>query len=1366
MPSVLPRILLLFLLPLNLISQLTESPRVVKPASAAGLRFTENLGQWDEKILYRAQLDGGAVYLEKDRLTYSFYDKVKYRKLHAGKADPNDKNPFEIRFHCYQVKFLSSAGIQNAEKNDAGQDYENFYLGNDPARWRSLVRNYRCLQKKDLYPGINYELSAGATSLKYTFYVKSNADPGQIRLQFEGAENLKIREGNLAIQLSFSEVVEQKPFAFQLSGEDTLVVPCKYKLDDRTVSFVFPAGYDKSKELVIDPTLIFAAQSGSSADNFGMTATYDAQGNLYAGGTVFGNGYPTTIGAYSINYNAASSPGTTDLAITKYNSSGTSLIYSTYLGGAQAEIVTSMIVDASNNLFLYGATGSADFPTTSGAYDQSFNGGSFLSFQFNGTTFNNGTDIFVSCFNAGGSALLASTFIGGSANDGVNHNNFAPPTHLVFPCFAPQGVFLTNEFPADSLQYNYGDQYRGEIQLDKNGDVYVASSSRSSDFPVVNAFQNSLNGKQDAVVFKFNPGLNTLLYSSYLGGSGNDAGYALIVDDSLQVFITGGTYSSNFPVVSGCYQTSAGGGKADGFLAKITATGNQIKKATYIGTASYDQSYFVQSDRIGRIYIFGQSLGNMPVSPGVYSNPGSKQFIMRFDNQLTNLNLSTVIGSGQSSLDISPSAFSVDKCSGSISLTGWGGNFVVCSSIAGMPVTPGAFQSVPPNGHDFYLMVLHPNASGLKYGSYFGGNLADEHVDGGTSRINEQGVLYQSVCAGCNGHDDFPVTPGSWPNTPGNPNHSTNCNNGVFKFDYDPQVTAAIVSNTLSGCSPATFTFSNNSSPGLPYMWNLGGGQNDTTTQISQPVKTFTAPGTYTVQLTVYENQYCFTTASTQVVVIVHPNPVLSFSLNSTPCASTVQTVNSSSNTPVISNHIWNFGDGTGTVSAVSPAHTYTGSGIYNVFLTGITSQGCSAGQSQSLAILVFTPAIGPGANICNGRTATLSAFGGNSYTWSPSLTLSQPFSPITLASPSISTVYSVVVQNSGFGITCAADFTTQVLVRPSPTTAFVFTTNPCGGGVQFTDQSLEDIVSWSWTLSSTGTSTMQNPYYFYPIGGTYTVSLVSTNSSGCQSKHDRLVQVGQPADVSVTGDGAICRGTPVQLTASGGLSYSWSPASSLDMPLSSNPIANPIVSTEYSVLITTSIVVNGQPCQYLLTAFVRVDVLSVVPVSAFADPGVILKGENSTLIYTGSPGANVAWYPFNSTSPATGYTVTATPPAPQIYTVVATLGACVQEVTVFVDVYSFSCLGTDLFIPNTFTPNGDGANDKLFVRGLKVEDFHFAVYNRWGEKVFETNDRSVGWDGVYKGKAADAGVFGWYLEAKCPGGEETFLKGNVTLIR
>jgi gliding motility-associated-like protein len=1350
----------------NFLAQGDSAKHIVTPHISPSLRFTENLGQWDNKILFRAQLDGGGLYVEKNCLTFNFYDKKKYRSLHHGGILKSKYKDLSINGHAYKIYFEGCNPDPQVEKLQKGSDYENFYIGNDKKKWKGNVGNYHQIWLKNIYNGVDYEAVTSAIGMKYNFHVKANASTEKIKLRYEGIEKIKLKDGALVIKIDVNEIIEQKPYAYQLINGKIKTVVCNYKFKNDVLSFEFPNGYNKNYDLVIDPQLVFAAQSGSTADNFGMTATFDAQANLYTGGTAFNNGYPVTPGSYSLTYTGAVANGNTDVVITKYNSNGTGLLFSTYIGGTSAEIVTSLIVDNNNNLCFYGATGSADFPMTNGTYDNTFNNGLVLSFVFNGTTFNNGTDIYVGKFNSTGTTLMGSTYLGGSKNDGVNHVN------TLNPLPPPNPPIL--EYLPDSLQHNYGDQYRGEITVDVFNNIYIASSTRSSDFPVTaNAFDNSLGGQQDAIVAKFNPALTQLLYSTFLGGSQNDCGNSLIANNNQEVYITGGTCSSNFPTTPGAYATTWFGGSADGYISHLSTTSNTLIQSTFVGSPgnNYDQSYIIQTDRNNNIYVYGQSLGNMPVVPSgtnsLYTNPGTHQFITRFNNTLSVINMATVFGSNTSDCDISPSAFSVDKCD-NIYLSGWGGPIIPpFSPMTGMPLQFPTQAAT--DGQDFYLMGLSGNASSLLYGSYFGGNLSEEHVDGGTSRFDPRGVIYQSVCAGCGGNDDFPVSPGAWPNTPGNPNHAANCNNGVFKINFQLLVTVSTINtNTVAGCLPLTVSFTNATPPtgtNTSYVWYLGPNTNTTST-VPNPIVTYTNPGTYTVSLVVTDPASCNVKDSSVTFITVYPKPISNFTLNVTPCTNTITTTNSSSGTFTNNPYSWNFGDGSPVSTATNPPHTYSVNGNYTIALTVTDINGCTDVKTNTVSIFNFTPGVTNGSTICFGETTTISASGGTSYTWSPASQVSNTSAASPTVMPAITTIYTVTILNTTGGNNCLKTLTTSVIVNPKPNANFNYSLNPCGGGVTFNDLSTANITAWQWTLSPTATSTLQNPYNFYPTGGSNSVTLIATNADGCKDTVVQVVPVAIPPPVGVSGASTICKGLSAQLTATGGVSYVWTPTLTLDLPYTANPSATPTISTQYSVVITTSVIVGGSPCQFLLTTSVNVSQLSSTPISAVANPVIVTTGSTTTLTYIGDPGAIVTWLPPGSTMPGFGYTVTAHPDRPMTYTAVATLGACKETATVNVEAYTAGCLDGDVFVPNTFTPNGDGKNDILFVRGIKVDDVYFAVYNRWGEKVFETTDKTKGWDGIYKSRPADVGVFGWYLKVKCVNGEENFQKGNVTLIR
>ena len=214
------------------------------------------------------------------------------------------------------------------------------------------------------------------------------------------------------------------------------------------------------------------------------------------------------------------------------------MLWGTFLGGGDntqgTETVHSLICDANDNVYLMGATSSSDFPITTNSFQQIHNGGTAAQFSFNGVTFSNqGMDLFVAKISANGHNLLNSTFVGGSGNDGVNYNELSLPYNQVAAY--------------SGLSSNYGDQFRGEIMLDENNNVLIASSSRSTDFPIVNAFQSANAGGQDGIVFKLSSNFQSLLFSTYYGGTSDDACYSVKIDTANQIVFSGGTQSTDLP---------------------------------------------------------------------------------------------------------------------------------------------------------------------------------------------------------------------------------------------------------------------------------------------------------------------------------------------------------------------------------------------------------------------------------------------------------------------------------------------------------------------------------------------------------------------------------------------------------------------------------------------------------------------------------------------------------------------------------------------------------------------------------------------------------------------------------------------------
>ncbi|WP_022821990.1 gliding motility-associated C-terminal domain-containing protein [Hymenobacter norwichensis] len=756
------------------------------PATTASLEFVENKGQWEGPSRYAAALPGGRLFVGPTGFIYSFLDPVAlgahahHNKLskQAGPATTSD----ELRGHSYSVTFEGANAAPELSGEQGTAAPYNYFRGSDPKRWASNARGFRQLRYTNLYPGIGATLYENEQHrLEYDFLVKAGAKPAAIRLRYAGADKLTLSpEGNLLIATSVGDVTEQAPRAWQDINGQRVAIPCAFELQGSTVRFQL-GKYNQRYALTIDPTVIFSSFTGSTADNWGFTATYDAQGNMYSGGAVFDIGFPTNPGAFRTTF-----AGATDVGIIKYNTAVTgaaSRLYATYLGGSSMDVPHSMVVNPQGELVIMGSTGSGGsgnnaFPTTSGAFDNTHNGGPRIlpdeSPNFTSFLYQNGADIFVAKLSATGNTLTGSTLLGGSGTDGVvsTLNN--------------SGQTLDG-LPGSPVN-NYGDQFRGDVTTDGDGNVYIASVTNSPNFPATGYRTSYQGGAFDAVVVKLSADLRSLLWSTYLGGSGADAAYSLQVDATRGVYVTGGTLSANFPTTTGSFRPTRPGG-TDGFVTHLSNTGTAVLQSSYIGTTDYDQAFFVQLDAAGSVYLLGQTQGTIPISAGCYGVANGRQFIQKLDPTLSTSLYSTRFGSGNTLLpDISLSAFLVDDCE-RIYVSGWGGtvNYPSAasnnSSTAGLPVTPNAIQSTT-DGSDFYIVQFRPGMQSIEYATFFGerGGRSGEHVDGGTSRFDKKGMVYQAVCGGCGGTSAFPVPPGA--NTYSTRNNNSNCNNAAFKIDF------------------------------------------------------------------------------------------------------------------------------------------------------------------------------------------------------------------------------------------------------------------------------------------------------------------------------------------------------------------------------------------------------------------------------------------------------------------------------------------------------------------------------------------------------------------------------------------------------
>lgn len=1215
--------LILFLCASLLTAEEQEPLELLLPEiGQSDLRFIENKGQWDERVMYKVKLSGGEIFFEKDRMTWHFFEAPQTH--HHAVQEIHDEDSV-VRSHVYRIYFEGMMGEGMIEPDMMAAEYHNYYLGNDPARWADEVHLYQLLTYKSVYPGIDMRIYGVGNSIKYDFIVQPGADPDQIRLRYEGVDGLALKKGELHIETSIRQLKEMPPVVYQSVNGRNQQIAARFKLKKDILTYDFPNGYDPNRELVIDPTLIFSTHSGSTSNHFGFTATYDINGNAYAGGAEWAglphNGYPTTSGAFQ----TAFAGGTSDATIAKFNPSGTTLLYSTYLGGVADDQPHSMIVNQSDELLVVGRTNSPNFPVTTNAFDTGWGGG---------------FDIYVAKLGVNG-ALVSSTFVGGSADDGVNEN----------PNLGSYGGLL----------FNYGDDGRGEIIVDDNDDVYVAISTRSTNFPTTfGAIQTGLSGLQDGCVFKLNSSLSTLLYSTYLGGSGSDAAYTIKLDNQNNMFIAGGTRSANFPGING-FQ----GGLADGFVIRLNPSGSAVTAGRYVGTSQYDQIFLLEIDRDENIYVAGQTTGNLPIisppSGPIYNVPNGKQFIMKMDNALNTTIFSTRFGTGRPDPDISPTAFLVDRCD-NVYITGWGGNVNQSGSTTGLPVTPDAIQSST-DGNDIYMAVFDRDMQNLTFATFLGAVntfATGEHVDGGTCRFDREGVVYHAVCSGCASNQgpgpNFPSTPGVW--SPNNP--SSSCNLAIFKMGFDLSALEAsfLTRDSVNqpfpqaqGCAPLTVNFDNQSAGTEPntttYAWDFGDG--GTSAQF-EPAYTFTSPGTYDVELIVTDLNSCNIADTVFRQVVVFEDPVADAGADIIVCPGDTVILNAVANGATYS---WTPATGFLTPTNIAnPTVVIDDQITYTLEVTN--ANGCTDIDQVFISVEGLEVFASEDTVICRGGSVGISANSadGISYTWTPGALLDNPNSqtPIVQNLDTTTTFYVSTVNALG----CEGRDSVRVEVFEVFTLEDTFV---CDG---------EDIllttsggVSFSWAPAAG----LDNPNIASPtatITTTTVYTVTATSADGCIST--KSIEVGVvPAAVADAGEPLdVCIGFGIPLQAAGGISYSWTPTASLTDPTVADPIASPSATTIYTVTVTD---ING--CTDDDQVEVTVNPLPDITTSA---DEIICEGDQTQLLASG--GVAYEWSPGGSLSNPNEANPTAFPTTVTTYTVIGSdANGCSNTAEVTIDV-------------------------------------------------------------------------------------------------
>ncbi len=562
---------------------------------------------------------------------------------------------------------------------DKLETYYNYFIGNDSTRWASYVGLYKEILIKNVFEGIDYRLYFEKGMLRYDLIILPYADLEQFRMKFEGQEGLEVNEnGELVIMTSIGDVKNQKIYAYQNSNPATkeTEIPVSFnRNEDGTIGFS-TKNYNKHLSLTIDPLIYSTFIGGAGADTetdmaisntgeayvTGYTSTsdypttseaYDVSHNggfdvfvsklningtnliystfiggtnisdqamsivvdgtsaAYVTGRTYSSDYPTTSGAFDLSYS-----GNADIFVTKLNASGTSLIYSTFIGEISNEYVYSITEDGTGAAYITGMTMSPLYPTTSGAYDESYNGG---------------IDVFVTKLNTSGSSLVYSTFIGGTNSEcgntitvdgtgaayitGNTYSSSFPTTNGVIDesYNGNLDVFVTKlNVIGSALIYstfiggNSLEEADG-ITLDGMGEAYVTGWTDSPNYPTTNqAYDDTHNGSRDIFVSKLNPNGTTMVYSTFIGGAAFDYGKSITIDGTGAAYITGNTYSPDYPTRIYAYDVTFNGNN-DVIISKLNASGSNLLYSSFIGGTGFEGGESIFLDNTDVVYVSGST---------------------------------------------------------------------------------------------------------------------------------------------------------------------------------------------------------------------------------------------------------------------------------------------------------------------------------------------------------------------------------------------------------------------------------------------------------------------------------------------------------------------------------------------------------------------------------------------------------------------------------------------------------------------------------------------------------------------------------------------------------------------------------------
>ncbi|MCW5900745.1 MAG: PKD domain-containing protein [Flavobacteriales bacterium] len=1348
--------------------------------------FLENRGQWDDPSLFRAAHGDLHVFMERDAITLSWVS-AGGPDGHAGCPKQGAiPSPSHVKGHAWRMRFQGASPDVLVAGERPGQARYHFIKGQDPQRWASHVRSYEAVRYQGLWDGVDMLFHQNGTGFKYDVLLARADQVGVVGFLYEGHDGIFLdAEGRLTIVTSMGELMEMAPVAWYADGRRE-AVPCRFTLVGDQVGFAFAPGVDPARPVVIDPQLLACTLSGMTQFWTGtvraVSATHDAMGNPIMCGYTASLFFPVTLGAFGqTSNNVIGDPEWAyDIVIGKYSADGTQLLFGTYLGGTGTDLPIAMRVAPDGELILYANTASHDYPVTPNAFDPSFNGVG---------------DMAITRFTQDGSGLVGSTYVGSGNVNGYN-----------------------------SLVFEYQDNHQGDLKLDAQGRIWVVGATLGASFPTTpGAYQPPFMNFQNGVIFCMSPDLSTMVHGAYLGTLSADMIHDIAFNAAGEPYVCGATMGA-LPTTPGAYQPVNQGG-VDGFVVHFSADLSTILHATYVGTPAWDEANFIVIDNAGDVYLHGMSSGvQMELHPAdIHHHADGTNFFMKLDASLSTRIFSSRVhpplsdGNGNIFPPI-PVAFDVDLCGRLMS--------TIIFARPDLEVTPDALWSTG----GLYVSVYAPNMAGLAQATYlqgsnhayggrarydedgvlylaacndvipfgvfpttpgaFGPALLTVYGEGGIYKLRmdevtippqpyasptvvcvndtvQFGQLGVGVMAVWDFGDGSPTqtSVGTWHvyDAPGAYQIAFItmgdgiCDHGDTIFlavqVHAPVALSAAFDLATDFCAGLQVDAVADDVPDVLHAWSTGDGA-----EYEGPVLShvYQAAGGYWITHVVISTGVCASSDTAQQWVTVEPGVLVAaaFDVELTTDCSGVLFVATDASTGMAPVHSWDMGDGT-LLQTASVEHLFAVPGSFTITLFVTDSLSCNLADTAQYVLAVpdvtvleagFTWELVPGCGQVTVIASDSSIGVAPVILWTTSDGASYTTTDITHVFTEAGAHTLTLTVSDPLGCAPPSSLELPVLVEPEAVPQAAFAAQQVGNCAMLTVGIVDMSTAASWAIATwhmgDGTTYEQAPeLHTYANAGSYVITLSLVDPlCGTSAQTQTTVIMEGAIHVVIEGDPVLCPGATNEMMAVAEEgAFTWSGGQSGPSIWVDSP-------GTYTVTVVTPL------CQGNASLTVTEPPRLALGDTLDACPG------RAVHMASNIAGQEALW-----SNGATGLSTHILTPGDHWLTLVDAWG-CLQSDTIHLRVIEDDGA---VYVPNAFTPDGDGLNDHFAVFGATGLLREIEVFDRWGHPLWHARGEGHQWDGTTRSVALPAGVYVYRIRYDHPceaGGRERY--GHVTLVR